>query len=374
MNAQNNFNTLAHSYFLTFSINLFQGCWCLVLLPACLTSPLAEVGSIGSHMSTTTEFTPTQYHIQTDEGDRRFFKYQTWGGQIRKENRLDDGTVIGSYGWVDANGLLRLYDYIADDKGYRIVKTRFVEVGKQDSIDGAKIEEALSVQTTQIPPVVFVKKLKNKNKDAIDNSISDNLFSNRKFELPLATSQVDIAASSSRLQRKISSQDGSSVTVNVQPIFDLEPFPEIERTNPSPQISLTTEPLVARGEGSRTVYNPITETEVNENEENVATNILTPREVARSRSEDGRSMFVVKRRRPHSLPQPYTGSVMLDYQTRRAYHLEQQSRDGRRNGEYGYIDPIGVRRVVKYATGPHGEIVKQKENDFVGKETYFEAS
>lgn len=37
----------------------------------------------------------SQYHIQTDEGDERFFRYQTDNGQFRKEKRLKDGTVIG---------------------------------------------------------------------------------------------------------------------------------------------------------------------------------------------------------------------------------------------------------------------------------------
>lgn len=36
-----------------------------------------------------------QYHIQTDEGPERYFKYQTDNGQYRKEKRLQDGTVIG---------------------------------------------------------------------------------------------------------------------------------------------------------------------------------------------------------------------------------------------------------------------------------------
>ncbi len=48
--------------------------------------------------------------------------------------------------------------------------------------------------------------------------------------------------------------------------------------------------------------------------------------------------------------------------------------DGQRRGEYGYIDPLGVRRVVTYATGPGGEISKEKENDYVGDDTYFEAA
>lgn len=36
-----------------------------------------------------------QYHIQTDEGPERYFRYQTDSGQFRKEKRLEDGTVIG---------------------------------------------------------------------------------------------------------------------------------------------------------------------------------------------------------------------------------------------------------------------------------------
>lgn len=39
----------------------------------------------------------SQYHIQTDEGPDRYFKYQTDNGQYRKERRLEDGTVIGNF-------------------------------------------------------------------------------------------------------------------------------------------------------------------------------------------------------------------------------------------------------------------------------------
>ena len=38
--------------------------------------------------------------------------------------RHADGSQEGTYGWVDPNGVLRLYDYIADDLGYRIVQVR----------------------------------------------------------------------------------------------------------------------------------------------------------------------------------------------------------------------------------------------------------
>merc|ERR1712032_537999 len=63
-----------------------------------------------------------QYHIQTDQGADRFFRFQTASGQYRKEVRHEDGSQEGTYGWVDPNGVLRLFDYVADNLGYRIVQ------------------------------------------------------------------------------------------------------------------------------------------------------------------------------------------------------------------------------------------------------------
>merc|ERR1711992_116108 len=72
---------------------------------------------------------PAQYHIQTDQGPTRFFRFQTLTGQYRKEQRHLDGSVTGTYGWVDPNGVLRLFDYISDSGGYRIEQTRLYKVG-----------------------------------------------------------------------------------------------------------------------------------------------------------------------------------------------------------------------------------------------------
>ncbi|KAJ6640667.1 hypothetical protein Bhyg_05598 [Pseudolycoriella hygida] len=86
-----------------------------------------------------------QYHIQTDEGPERYFRYQTDSGQFRKEKRLEDGTVIA---WIDALGYLRQKDYIADNQGYRILKSKTVFVGVnrpiQDAIKEAKKTPASS--------------------------------------------------------------------------------------------------------------------------------------------------------------------------------------------------------------------------------------
>jgi len=70
-----------------------------------------------------------QYHIQTDLGEDRFFRFQTHTGQYRKEILRPDGSQEGTYGWVDPNGVLRLFDYIADGLGYRIVKESLFKVG-----------------------------------------------------------------------------------------------------------------------------------------------------------------------------------------------------------------------------------------------------
>ena len=39
---------------------------------------------------------------------------------------------VGSYGWVDANGILRVYDYIADDNGYRVTKDSAINLDDED--------------------------------------------------------------------------------------------------------------------------------------------------------------------------------------------------------------------------------------------------
>uniref|UniRef100_A0A1B0DC04 Cuticle protein n=2 Tax=Phlebotomus papatasi TaxID=29031 RepID=A0A1B0DC04_PHLPP len=78
-----------------------------------------------------------QYHIQTDEGPERFFRYQTDNGQYRKEKRLQDGTVVGTDAWIDSLGYLRQKDYIADNQGYRILKSATVYVGRDSSIHDA---------------------------------------------------------------------------------------------------------------------------------------------------------------------------------------------------------------------------------------------
>lgn len=96
--------------------------------------------------------TNNQFHIQTDEGPERYFKYQTQNGQYRKEKRLEDGTVIGSYAWIDDDGFLRQRDYIADSQGYRIVKNKNIYVGKDVNV-GDAVKAAKKLPNSYIPPI-----------------------------------------------------------------------------------------------------------------------------------------------------------------------------------------------------------------------------
>jgi len=253
------------------------------------------------------------------------------------------------------------------------------------------IEAAL--QSTQDTP--STKVVRKKAKLPVDNLIPDE--SPRIVEL--STPNVDIfeqrgnqfvdevTPSSARLQRKIFTRGGDSVTVDVVPIFDIESLPENPEEEGEVRTSSSTNPL-SKNIPTFDESSPLTEpSSLSASSSLYLSSASTfasrgtgklaqpgPHAVARNRSEDGRQLFVVKRRRGHKLPQPYVGSAQLDYQTQRAFHNEEATRDGKRSGQFGYIDPIGVRRVVNYSTGPNGEIIKTKENDFVGSETYFEAS
>ena len=76
------------------------------------------------------------------------------------------------------------------------------------------------------------------------------------------------------------------------------------------------------------------------------------------------------------------GVSSVNYATTNTFHHENTFGDGQRYGQYGYIDPIGVRRVVTYTTGPRAPsaneisegITKIKENDYYGTNTYFKAN
>ncbi|XP_044752116.1 DNA-directed RNA polymerase II subunit RPB1 [Coccinella septempunctata] len=124
----------------------------MVYLVTILVTSIFAVRTVSS--SPWNDPTSNQFHIQTDEGPERYFKYQTQNGQYRKEKRLEDGTVIGSYAWIDDNGYLRQRDYIADSQGYRIVKNKNVYVGRNVNV-GDAVKATKKITNSYIPPTNY---------------------------------------------------------------------------------------------------------------------------------------------------------------------------------------------------------------------------
>ena len=326
------------------------------------------------------EFTPNQYHIQTDEGNSRFFKYQTWGGQYRKETRLDDGSVVGSYGWIDANGILRMYHYIADDDGYRITKDNSYNVEEKElnNLVGVEqpVEEKPLVETSKQKEgrkLKFVKKTK------------------AEFTLPKAT----FSTPSSRFQRRISpdfvpifaeEEEDNLLTPKTTAKTIVKSLPrkvksKVSQLPRNPRIPI----IQPRGEGYRTRY-------VRQQSNQIPLTRQANRFKSRRPTPSSGKFYVVKRRRRLPTNKFSNRRINIEedfdyeqaketvnFQTDKTFHHEGILDSGERIGEFGYIDPIGVRRVVQYATNSpddqtEGGIFKTKENDFYGPNTYFEAN
>ncbi|XP_076242282.1 uncharacterized protein LOC143184137 isoform X2 [Calliopsis andreniformis] len=123
-----------------------------------------------------------QYHIQTDEGPERYFRFQTLNGQYRKEKRLVDGTVIGTEGWLDPLGYLRLKDYVADDNGFRILRSKMIYVGKDTPIyhavkqaEKSPAQTGILVQPTR-PPNPFRQSETSNVVPLIGNDINSDYY------------------------------------------------------------------------------------------------------------------------------------------------------------------------------------------------------
>jgi len=293
----------------------------LLLLP----SPALSF-DLASPISNEVEF--DQFHVQTDgneESPGSFFRYQTRGGQLRREWNDGEGGVRGAFGWIDAGGVLRVTDYAANDNGYRVLGRRVIRLDSDGGVQRARAEME-TVRRRKFDP---------DERDAEDAAVD---------------AAGPASSSSGRLVRRIFEHGNGVKTIKVQPLFGAT-------AARSPAVSIADQPyfvgrIQPRGEGSRTRY--------------------VPRD-----SRDGRAVRVVKRRRrPAAVSDaaPAGAVSSVDYSTGKAYHREATDPvSGERVGEYGYIDPLGVRRVVTYAVDAKGNFRKEKENDYVGDGTYFAA-
>ena len=244
-----------------------------------------------------------------------------------------------------------------------------------------------------------------------------------KGTLNLETEQNQITGESriSRLQRRISTPDGRIKMVDVEPIFDDDGlFPRddaVEQKKPKGDIDNGDDILFLpsrRKPTGRVILNTPhrrrTKFNVDKSKglkvgSRLRFNSFRRRQDRKLRKRpltvSGVGPFVIKRRRrpiPSGGRIPMTrqkdsvlkstndsaedGILSVNYATSNTFHHENTFEDGQRKGQYGYIDPIGVRRVVTYTTGSRASsakgkpvgIEKIKENDFYGTNTYFKAN
>ncbi|KAK9502258.1 hypothetical protein O3M35_011060 [Rhynocoris fuscipes] len=304
----------------------------------------------------------TQYHIQTDEGPERYFKYQTISGQYRKEKRLQDGTVVGTYGWVDANGFLRLRDYIADDKGYRILNTKMVQVGVETPVgDAVSVSKNVPSQggvgieqTTPSPPTKPPISLSDYYNEKFINtspapiSLSDYLKEKQQY----GTTPAPISLSTYLKTPVVEISNNGLPTTTAAPYSPLDsstPAPSVDyQTTPSPSYYSTT-PSYVRPQTFRPYFNPNAITDDQKAYETVGA----------GRYETGQAQ-----------PAHYDGVALTHngfrYYLPRHYHEEETLPGDQRAGSFGYIDPFGIRRVIYYNTSPNGGFVHRKNNRYVG--------
>ncbi|KAM3962389.1 cuticular protein RR-3 motif 147 [Aphomia sociella] len=110
---------------------------------------LAE--SMPSYYFTNIDGHPGTYSFGYDTYDEA-----TGNTQYRTEERYPNGTVVGSYGYVDPRGRARRFTYIADEKGYRLISS----VPKTTTVQAIKLSDSISTEAS----ITWTRPKKNKNK------------------------------------------------------------------------------------------------------------------------------------------------------------------------------------------------------------------
>ncbi len=286
----------------------------------------------------------TQYHIQTDEGPERYFRYQTISGQYRKEKRLQDGTVIGSYGWVDADGYLRLNDYVADNEGYRIVRTKRLFVGSQTPIASAL--QSSKYVAAQAGTDVSSPSFKDASSYPEDKSKYLLFPSSTVSPVPALlkrrpTPPAGYYPTSTPPAIVSQSTDGSEIAIT--PHYYLSGS---KSSYPANKYSYKV-PLYTSAIKTRPEYNP---------------NSVNP--------YYGDRVYSINRKSSAEETPNYDGIAVtrngFKYYLPRQYHEEENSAGDERVGSFGYIDPFGIRRVIYYNASPSTGFVHRKNNRYVG--------
>ncbi|RVE52464.1 hypothetical protein evm_002858 [Chilo suppressalis] len=65
--------------------------------------------------------------------------------QFRNEERYPNGTVMGNYGYINANGQYQSYRYVADDKGYRVMNNlEYPPTLRPTQVDASGFESSIT--------------------------------------------------------------------------------------------------------------------------------------------------------------------------------------------------------------------------------------
>ncbi|XP_025204292.1 uncharacterized protein LOC112601074 isoform X2 [Melanaphis sacchari] len=356
---------------------------------------LAILGTVASKIDGGWDTEPnTQYHIQTDEGPERYFKYQTISGQYRKERRLQDGSVVGTYGWVDADGYLRLNDYIADSKGYRIVKNKKLFVGTQTPVG-----QAVSV-AKYAPAVAGTAVSTSPYRSATATVVN-------RPPAVVAITQPPPRESSWRGSPFVYPSDTQSSPLRF-PAAGSPPRSVASRFR-QPQPSSTPSPIAAADDDDYYSVRPVDVNSIaaagdsGDSDEDArrppyrrrsssSSSSSTAATVSASTAAERQPPLYEQPLRPHTFrpayrkvvdlsarttPGPLTEQAEYDgvsfvrngfkYYLPRHYHEEQSDDAGdTRAGSFGYVDPFGIRRVVYYNTAPGTGFVHRKNNRYVG--------
>ncbi|CAG9771906.1 unnamed protein product [Ceutorhynchus assimilis] len=311
-----------------------------------------------------------QYHIQTDEGPERYFRYQTLSGQYRKEKRLEDGTVIGTYAWIDDDGILRQRDYIADTAGYRITKSKNLFVGKAmpvgEAVKAAKKYPAsagtlVSAKTRPVPPLVTTTP----SPPPLPSSTAQPCAS---CLLTPTTYKPDVSYFvSSTLSPHVEISNNALASSTSFPVESstVKPYVEINHHGISSTTGLPLEylkglPNYQEQDQNSLDYNPY-----------VNQGLFFQNGPTYPIDRNGHTYRGNKRySNPNYNNKQYDGvSVTNDgfrYYIPRAYHEEQIGTNNEKEGSFGYIDPFGIRRVVYYNAKPGEGFQHRKNNRYVG--------
>ncbi|CAD6234654.1 GSCOCG00002037001-RA-CDS [Cotesia congregata] len=369
----------------------------------------------------------TQYHIQTDEGPERYFRFQTLNGQFRKEKRLEDGTVVGTEGWLDPLGYLRIKDYIADREGFRILKSKTVYVGINRPID-----EAVTA-SKRVPPTngVLVKPRRPPNpfrqpvlQDFSSNSIESNTIKpyrayspadSRRFIVPSTPSYPHSNYYSTTIRPIAIANELPKPTTNKyirpyrvynrsyrrsypyvgSPTVEIEP-PENNSNNNIINSSNNDEAIKGTPESTFGLYRAdnrryraaLASGRFNSTSRQVRTrrpNFTTENSDSQTKETTSPVYYTLPPANPRtrqarlsqgisSTPEEYefpqydgthTTADGFQYYLKTHYHEEEQQPD-KSVGSFGYVDPFGIRRVVYYKADGQNGFVHKKNNRYVG--------